>query len=434
MEKDLGYQSAFVAIKDSTCVASTQGTSAIFLMTLWLHSLLGFNLAESRGIRADRRSGTLRWLHRLCYRKKMMEWLTSYSSAAALTDKFKDRNDHRLLLAAGLLGETGSIVAEVKKMAREAEAYPAYRQRLTEELGDFLWYFVRLVAVCDPQLLNTLSSVRYPDKTHPAGIEALLDLGSAVGQVLHLVQEKQSPGLRAGLRLVWDDLVAIAGAVGIDLKEASDVNFAKTHNRWPAKKVFHGLFDEGCPVEEQIPRKITIEFLERRRGARIEVLLRCNGICVGDRLTDNIPDPDSYRYHDIFHFAHAVFLGWSPVVRSLLRCKRKSVPSADENQDGARAAIIEEAVSAIVFSRAKQMRFFEGAKGVDFDLLKSIQEFIRGYEVDQVPLWQWEVAILEGYRIFNLLRSSMGGQVTWDLNQRTFNWAPVEKPIGTKED
>ena len=51
----------------------------------------------------------------------------------------------------------------------------------------------------------------------------------------------------------------------------------------------------------------------------------------------NIADADGYRYHDIFHIANAVFLGWSPVVRALLRCKRKSQPHIDENEDGARA-------------------------------------------------------------------------------------------------
>ena len=56
---------------------------------------------------------------------------------------------------------------------------------------------------------------------------------------------------------------------------------------------------------EQLPRNLDIEFRERARGEQKIVLLRCNGINLGDRLTDNILDPDGYRYHDIFHFAHA---------------------------------------------------------------------------------------------------------------------------------
>lgn len=67
-----------------------------------------------------------------------MGWLASYSSAAALTDTFQDRNDHLLLLAAGLLGEAGSIAAGIKKEKRETGAYPGHCQRLLEELGDFL--------------------------------------------------------------------------------------------------------------------------------------------------------------------------------------------------------------------------------------------------------------------------------------------------------
>ena len=69
------------------------------------------------------------------------------------------------------------------------------------------------------------------------------------------------------------------------------------------------------------------------------MILRCNGVNFGDRLTDNIEDPDWYRYHDIFHFAYMVHLAWSPVIRALLHCKRKSQPKIDEAQDGARAII-----------------------------------------------------------------------------------------------
>ena len=37
--------------------------------------------------------------------------------------------------------------------------------------------------------------------------------------------------------------------------------------------------------------------------------------------------------------------GWSPVLRSLLKLKRKTDPELDENQDGARATIIEEGIA-----------------------------------------------------------------------------------------
>jgi len=220
-------------------------------------------------------------------------------------------------------------------------------------------------------------------------------------------------------------LLTVAEHNGISLEDAANANLLKTQGRWPGDRIFHPLFDEDYPIEEQIPRSFLIGFVERTRGKRVEVLLRCYDIGIGSRLTDNIRDPDGYRYHDIFHMAFAVFLGWSPVVRALLRCKRKSTPKVDENEDGARAIIVEEAVSAIVFNRAKEMRFFEKAIQLDYDLLKTIQEFVRGYEVDRVPLWQWEMAILKGYEAFRFLRSNSGGYISWDLTHRTLAWAPT---------
>ncbi len=178
----------------------------------------------------------------------------------------------------------------------------------------------------------------------------------------------------------------------------------------------------------RFPVVLRLDFMnevERSIDGGIALLLRYKGIGIGDQLTDNIQDPDDYRYHDIFHIAYAVFLGWSPVLRKVLRCKRKSVPAVDHNEDGARAGILEEAVSAIVFSRAKQMKYLEGVEQVDYGLLKSIQEFIQGYEVDQVPLWQWEKAILEGYKVFRQLRAEAGGYVSWDIPHRKLSWSPL---------
>ncbi len=113
---------------------------------------------------------------------------------------------------------------------------------------------------------------------------------------------------------------------------------------------------------------------------------------------------------------------YNVVVRALLRCKRRSSSKKDEGQDGARAVILEEAVPAIVFSRAKQLSFFDGIDHLDYDLLKTVREFVEGYEVDSVPLWQWEAAILDGYSTFRKLRDNRGGRVTLDLKKRELGY------------
>lgn len=110
------------------------------------------------------------------------------------------------------------------------------------------------------------------------------------------------------------------------------------------------------------------------------------------------------------------------MIRHLLRCKRKSNPEVDEVQDGARARIIEEAVSAAVFARAKNMSYFDGKDHIDFDLLKLIRELTIGFEVEALPYWQWEVAILEGFRVFRRLRDNRGGVVELNLMTRELHY------------
>ena len=79
-------------------------------------------------------------------------------------------------------------------------------------------------------------------------------------------------------------------------------------------------------------------------------------------------------------------LHWSPTFRALLKCKRKSDPHVDETQDGARAIVVEEGLSVFVFSHAKTLAFFEGQTSLSFDLLKTVRQFVDGYEVAACPL------------------------------------------------
>lgn len=357
-------------------------------------------------------------------------WLTAYAKAAKHSDIFIGRTDHELLLAAGLLGEAGSVLAEVKKRQREQDVYPGYLDSLGEELGDSLWYFVRLLDIVDRRLLTKIARDRSLATRRPA-LASALDLGAAAGAIISNIRGGDQLALREALLKAWEALHRVARATGTTLDLAANQNLQKTQSRWPRESSrpgwprasdYYPLFDDDVPVEDRLPRQLDIEFIERKRGARSQVVLRVNGINVGSRINDNITDADHYRYHDIFHLSYAVFLGWSPVIRDLLRCKRKSKPELDENQDGARAVIIEEAISAMVFSRAKHARYFDGATQVDYDLLKGISEFVLGYEVEVVSVWQWERAILEGYRVFRLLKANRGGRVSLSLTDRSIRY------------
>lgn len=354
-----------------------------------------------------------------------MKWFRLYCEDAQRTDQLTANPHHVELLAAGLFGEAGSILAELKKKGRDGEAYPVFHERLIEEIGDFLWYFARLTTVLVPSMVEELDAPTA--QSVPAAksdLAGALGLGAAAGGLLSRLEQGDGNDVAAQLFTVWRALGRMAMALCIDLGCAAERNREKTRSRWPEKAHFRRLFDDddGIPDEEKIPRTLRVEFKEINRRGKSVVILRCNGLNLGDRLTDNIEDEDFYRFHDVFHFAHAVYLGWSPILRGLLKCKRKSDPEADEKQDGARAGIIEEAVAATVFSRAKEMRYYDGVDRVDYELLKTVTGLVGGYEVDDVPLWQWEAMILNGYRVFRELLKHRGGTVSLDLQSRNLGY------------
>jgi hypothetical protein len=178
-------------------------------------------------------------------------------------------------------------------------------------------------------------------------------------------------------------------------------------------------FDAGFDEDERLPSHFEIHIKQRKSG---HSCLQWNGVFIGDPLTDNILDPDGFRFHDVFHFAHAAVLHWSPTFRSLIKHKRKSDRVIDEAQDGGRAIVVEEGLTAWLFTRAKAMKFFEGQTSVSFDLLKTVSEFVQGYEVQACPLKLWEGAILQGYAVFREVRAQNGGVVIGDRAARTLSF------------
>ncbi|SFJ06702.1 nucleoside triphosphate pyrophosphohydrolase family protein [Bradyrhizobium sp. Gha] len=212
--------------------------------------------------------------------------------------------------------------------------------------------------------------------------------------------------------LLWY-ISSIASIHKISLSEIAAKNLAKSRSLFDEGEITH--FDSEFKPEERLPRSLTVEFQLDPKTKRSEMII--NGQRVGDPLSDNTDEEDHYRFHDIFHLSFMAFLGWSPVMRRLLNTKRKSDPKVDENEDGARAAITEEAISAIVFSVAEDNDFFREIRSIPVSLLKTIGSLAGKFEVRTCTFKQWQHAIWHGCHIYRELVANQGGTVELDLNE-----------------
>lgn len=157
------------------------------------------------------------------------------------------------------------------------------------------------------------------------------------------------------------------------------------------------------------------------------ITLHCDGQQVGDPLTDASRISDDYRLHDVFHLACACVLGWSPVLRSLMRRKRKSDPRVDEAEDGGRAIAIEEGISALVFAYAARHDYLDGVTHLDNELLATIGSMVSHLEVSARRAADWEQTILVAFTAWRQLHATGGcGTLTFDLLTRTLEVATAD--------
>jgi len=361
--------------------------------------------------------------------------LSEYENAIAPTDRFEDTEVTPILL--GLFGEVGSVMSTSKKLHREKAAFTGFRRDVEEELGDTLWYVTALCRRLDVKLSDMFALV-LDGNGFAASIAANADPAHPVAQVMTAkdIAPLDSVLLRLGKQAakllsldVTDDTardqvldfvrvyIEAVQAAHISFSAVLTSNMAKACGRFIAPDVDDlPDFDANFPVEEQLPRTFEIEISQRADGRSY---LSWNGVFIGDPLSDNIADEDGYRFHDVFHFANAAILHWSPTFRALIKHKRKSRKAVDEAQDSGRAIVIDEGLSAYIFSYAKSVSFFEDQKTVSFDLLKAVRNFVRGYEVEACPLHLWEYAILQGYEVFREVRKNNGGIIVGNRDQRT---------------
>jgi NTP pyrophosphatase (non-canonical NTP hydrolase) len=388
--------------------------------------------------------------------------LVEYQTRSAYSDQFRADKEAISQIRYGFFGEVGGLLSAVKKFHRETPLSVSKQEIALEEIGDALWYlaaFTRRIGL-DLDKVGELA-MRHLQKR--LGIENAERSGKGIrfsqidgliafqkdrvtgefGELLYELAERTSglfekfsampaelnsaTNVELYARLL-ELLALVAASNGLRLTAVAAANLQKIESRWrPDDAAYLSFFDEADLEHEQLPRELEIEFNERTVNGRSFVVQRWRGVNIGDPLTDNRLEADDYRFHDVFHLAYVAHLGWSPVIRGLLKLKRKSRAAVDENEDGARAMIIEEGIATWIFNHARDKgEFFEGVKEgkLEYALLKQVQSMVAGYEVDKCPLWQWERAILEGFRVFRLLRKDRCGIVKVNMHDHSITYVP----------
>jgi len=305
-----------------------------------------------------------------------------YAAFVNRTDQFSKRVSQKeaiKIATLGLTSEIGSIVSAIKKETlREGGAIssPLAKAELSEELGDaqLMWH-----------LLPDIEKDVNPD---------------LIGRPVNIILSE----------IAWH-LCAIASLYKLDIDDIAQANFEKSNARHKSDKPTP-LYDEGFPKHEQLPRYFEIEF---HSISKYISQMYWNGDKLGDPLKDQYFVGDGYRFHDVMHLANAAVLGWSPVLRDLMKRKRVSCPSTKQSEDGGRSAVVEELVVKYIHAeavrRAKEFQgnicaedrvLFPENREIPFSLIKKVRELTIGHEVYANKYWEWELAIIEGYVIVDL--------------------------------
>ncbi len=361
------------------------------------------------------------------------------------TDKLKEDDIKTVLL--GLFGEVGSLMSAVKKHRRDTTSYIGYNNAVVEELGDAMWYLAALcrrlnwtfdeifsasintgtyeTAIAAIDLRNApISTISIYNNLDDKD-EALTKLAISTASLFGL--EENSEANKPLVANFIGNFMAILNVTKIPFSLVLQKNIEKVRGTFLEPDISNAQnFDEGFEDFERLPDEFEIHIKQRADG---KSYMSYNDVFIGDPLTDNILDEDGYRFHDVFHFAFAAILHWSPTFRALLKKKRKSNRQVDEAQDGGRAIVVEEGLSAWIFAAAKNLNFFEGHDRVSLDILKIVHQFVSGYEVESCSLSLWNKAILDGYKVFRDVKANKGGIILGNRITRTITYRPHEKII-----
>lgn len=435
---------------------------------------------------------------------KVTEYDSFVSTTSQFTTKAKD--EQRSIALYGLVSEIGSVVAAVKKKilseGGEDARWDHPNDEIKEELGDALWYCYSIAQIINNGYFDILSADIVALRTEigsgderaqkiatsldPAKraefLEAAKSFPPADGYTFDAYQQlafmtARTDGrilLEVCLAVLWQlgaellrvtlpkieitlnknvadrdpnvvlgeiawHLSAMASLYHLSLDDIVESNCAKV--RFRSERGAHTpLHDHDYEAHEQFPRVFDVAFVPVGPG---KSRMYFNGKRLGDDLTDNSREDDGYRFHDVIHLALVAHLGWSPVLRGLMRRKRKSNSRVDEIEDGARAKLVEELVIKAIHSEGdrqakaagrcvlgKPTRLFSDPSVISFKLLKSVKAIVEGegLEVAKNNFWEWEDAIFEGFEMFYHLYNENQGTIRVNLESRKLTFSPAVCP------
>ena len=293
-----------------------------------------------------------------------------YQNIAKQTDKNPNSNlKSEIIPLLGLVGEAGVLLSEYKKKLRDGKQHTGFKESIKEELGDLLWYISNL-----------------------------------------------------------------ATKFNLDLDKIAQDNLKKTRERWNSPKKKRKLYDENLPLKQQLPRIFSYEFYQTKRGEKkIRLKDTKTKKDIGDLLTDNSYEEDSYRYHDVMHMTFMACFGWSPVFRKLLRNKELKIienrtEKKDEVEDGGRAQTIEEAIVQMTYIYASQKDFLSKEDHViDWQLIKFIKQMTSKLEVKDRTVYEWNKVLNLGFKNWKKLIDNNGGIIKGNLHTRTITYKKLKK-------
>ena len=277
----------------------------------------------------------------------------------------REPNREEVIPLLGLVGEVGALLSEYKKLLRDGEIHRSFQDEVAEELGDVLWYVAN-----------------------------------------------------------------VADKFNLDLEDIASTSLKKVQRRWLSPEDSPRLYDDELDTGQQLPRRFAFRFEQEGAEAarRVRMLDASSGAPTGDPLQDNTYADDGYRFHDVMHLAFAAYLGWSPVLRKLLRSggrlAHRTPEQVDDAEDGGRAQVVEEAIVAAAYIYAEDHAFLDGALTVGQQLVRHIERMTRKLEVGDRSAWEWDRALLSGFSVWRELMRNGGGTVVGDLNAPSLEFRP----------